>query len=94
MISVLAWMISWAINRRGAGLALALHSSATLVGLLHASLPASRAPQAVPVAGLLLTCAGYSFLPWGNKGEKRKGKILIVVHKQSLSRHRDPSVCP
>lgn len=65
---------------------LALHSSATLVGLLHASLPASRATQAVPVAGLLLTRAGYS-LPWGNKGEKRKGKILIVVHKQSLSRH-------
>lgn len=54
MISVLAWMISWAIHRRGPGIALALHSSATLVGLLHASLAASRAPQAVPVAGLLL----------------------------------------
>lgn len=62
-------MISWAIHRRGRGIALALHSSATLVGLLHAPLAASRAPQAVPVAGLLLTRAGYSFLPRGNKRE-------------------------
>lgn len=67
---------------------MALHSSAARVGLLHASLSAFRALQAVPVAGLLLTCAGYSFLPWGNKREKRrKGKVLLVVGKQSLSRH-------
>lgn len=84
---MLAWIVSWAIHRRRPGIALALHSSATLVGLLHASLAASKAPQAVPVAGLLLTCAGYSSLPWGDKREKRKGKILIAVHKQSLSRH-------
>lgn len=88
MISVLAWMASWEIHRRGPGIALALHSSAAHVGQLHASLAASRAPQAVLVAGLLLTCAGYSFLPRGNKREKRKGKVLIVVGKQSLSRHR------
>lgn len=40
---------------------------------------ASGALQAVP---------GYSFLPWGNKREKRKGKVLILVGKQSLLRHR------
>lgn len=66
----------------------ALHSNAAHVGLLHASLAVFRALQAVPVAGLLLTSAGYSLLPWGSKKEKRKGKVLIVVGKQSLSRHR------
>lgn len=82
MISVLVWMTSWAIHRKGPGVPLALAH----VGLLHASLAAFRAVQAVPVAWLLLTCAGYSFLLWSNKREKRKGKVLLVVGKQSLSR--------
>lgn len=74
VISVLAWMtFFWGIHRRP-GRALALHSSATLVGPLHASLAASATLRAVPVAGLLLTCAGYSFLPWG-KRERRRAKL-------------------
>lgn len=48
--------------RTRAGTASALHSKATHVGLFSASLAASRALQAVPVARLLLAHAGYSFL--------------------------------
>lgn len=38
VISVLAWMTSWAIHRRGPGVAMTLHSSAAYVGQLCASL--------------------------------------------------------
>lgn len=90
MIPVLAWVTSWPIHSRAPGIALALRSNTTRVGLLRASLAASRALQDVPVAGLLRTRAGYSFLPWGSKREERKGNVRIVVDKQSLLRHSIP----
>lgn len=89
-------MTSWGFHRRGPGASLALHSSATHVGLLHASLAASGAPQAVPVAGLLLPRAGCSSLPWGNKRDKGKGKVLSqqqVLWGTKPVKAQDPSVC-
>lgn len=74
MISVSAWMTFRGIHRRGPRRVLGLHSSATHVGLLCAFLTASATLWAVPVAGYLLTRAGYSFLPWG-KRERRRAKL-------------------
>lgn len=57
------------------------------MGLLHAPLAASRALQAVPVAGLLLACAGYSLL-WGNK-RRGEGQSSGCCGQTKLIKARD-----